>query len=133
MTSRSSVPRTRSSAESSARAPSRFSCLRFCSMDGDRPGGSQERRGGATRSAGDELLERESRLRGQLLLVEVSGDDVECLLDAGNVQVAEQVAHVVDVVELGTEPHRQAFHGEQVLRARNEDAQVGQLEVRIEL
>jgi len=41
--------------------------------------------------------------------------------------------HIVEVVELLSQPHRRALHGQQVLGPGDEDAQVRQLQIRVEL
>jgi hypothetical protein len=43
--------------------------------------------------------------------------------------VAQQVADVVEIVELLAETHRRALHGEQIVRLGSEDAEVLELEV----
>jgi hypothetical protein len=81
----------------------------------------------------EELVEGEARLGPQLTFVEVPRDDRPRLLGRRHVQRAEQVAHIVQVVELLAQPHGRALHRQQVLGPGHEHLEMRQVQERIEV
>ena len=57
---------------------------------------------------------------------------IERGLDTGDVEMAQQATQVVEVVELRTDRHRQAVHGQQVIRSRHPDPRLADFQKRIE-
>ena len=79
------------------------------------------------------FFEDQARLGEKLPLVEIAGDDGQRPLGRRDVQVAKQVPHVVQIMELFSETHGGALHRQQVLGSRHEHLEMRELEEGIEL
>jgi pimeloyl-ACP methyl ester carboxylesterase len=79
-------------------------------------------------SSWEQLFQDEAGLREKTLVVEVAPHDRERVLHRRDIEVPQQIPHVIQVVELLAQPHRSALHRQEVFGPRHEDFQVGQIE-----
>ncbi|MGQ0639376.1 MAG: Type 1 glutamine amidotransferase-like domain-containing protein [Gemmatimonadaceae bacterium] len=85
---------------------------------------------GSTRSC-EKLLQRESRLHGHLRLVEIAQHDGEGVVRPSDVEIAKQVAHILEVMELLAESESHALHRQQIRRLSDVHLQMRMLDITI--